>query len=161
MSPRSAPAGARGIHRGVRRPDGSLDVHGQVASGSQGAFDERWVPAPPRSAPTPPDASRESRRLPRLGEYLYVTELPEAIRKVAPEYPEVARKAGVDGTVIVQALVGIDGLVKDTRVTKSIPMLDDAAVASVRRWVFRPAKVNGKPVAVWAAAPVKFSLGSK
>jgi len=96
--------------------------------------------------------------LPKFGEYVYVEELPEAITKVAPQYPDLAREASVDGTVMVQALVGKDGKVKDTRVVKSIPMLDAAAVAAVRQWVFKPALSNNKPVAVWVAVPVKFTL---
>ena len=96
--------------------------------------------------------------LPKFGEYVYVEELPEAITKIAPTYPDIAREANVDGTVMVQALVGKDGKVKDTRVVKSIPMLDAAAVAAVQAWVFKPALSNNKPVAVWVAVPVKFSL---
>jgi len=96
--------------------------------------------------------------LPKFGEYVYVEELPEAVSKVQPVYPEIARDAGVDGTVLVQALVGKDGKVKDTRVVKSIKMLDDSAVAAVKQWVFKPALSNNKPVAVWVAVPVKFSL---
>ncbi len=96
--------------------------------------------------------------LPKFGEYVYVEELPEAITKVAPQYPDLAREANVDGTVMVQALVGKDGKVKDTRVVKSIPMLDAAAVAAVKQWVFKPALSNNKPVAVWVAVPVKFTL---
>jgi protein TonB len=64
----------------------------------------------------------------------------------------------MEGTVIVQALVGKDGRVKDTKVVKSVSVLDDAAVAAVKRWVFKPALSNNKPVAVWVAVPVKFSL---
>jgi protein TonB len=96
--------------------------------------------------------------LPKYGEYVYVEELPEAITKPSPEYPDLARSAGVDGTVLVQALVGKDGKVKDTKVVKSIPMLDEAAVKAVRMWVFKPALSNNKPVAVWVAVPVKFTL---
>ncbi len=96
--------------------------------------------------------------LPKFGEYVYVEELPEAIHKEAPQYPDLAREASVDGTVMVQALVGKDGKVKDTRVVKSIPMLDAAAIAAVRQWVFKPALSNNKPVAVWVAVPVKFTL---
>ena len=96
--------------------------------------------------------------LPKFGEYVYVEELPEAITKAQPQYPDLAREAGVDGTVLVQALVGKDGKVKDTRVVKSIAMLDGAAVAAVRQWVFKPALSNNKPVAVWVAVPVKFTL---
>lgn len=97
-------------------------------------------------------------RDPMFGEYVYVEELPEALYKVPPSYPDEARRAGVDGTVLVQALIGKDGHVKDTRITNSIPMLDDAAVRAVRQWTFVPAKSKDKPVAVWVAVPVKFSL---
>ena len=96
--------------------------------------------------------------LPKFGEYVYVEELPEAVTKVSPVYPDLAREANVDGTVMVQALVGKDGKVKDVRVAKSIPMLDAAAVTAVKQWVFKPALSNNKPVAVWVAVPVRFSL---
>jgi protein TonB len=96
--------------------------------------------------------------LPSLGDYVYFEELPEAITKQPPVYPDIARDAGVDGTVVVQALVGKDGKVRDTRVVKSIPMLDKAAEEAVKGWVFKPALANNKPVAVWVAIPVKFSL---
>lgn len=97
-------------------------------------------------------------QLPQFGEYVYVEELPEAITKVKPVYPDIAREAGVDGVVLVQALVGKDGHVKDVRVVKRIPMLDDAAITAVKQWVFKPALSNNKPVAVWVAVPVRFSL---
>jgi len=96
--------------------------------------------------------------LPKFGEYVYVEELPEAVTKVPPVYPDMAREASVDGTVLVQALVGKDGKVKDTKVVKSIPMLDAAAEAAVKQWVFKPALSNNKPVAVWVAVPVRFTL---
>lgn len=123
---------------------------------------ETWVPESGDTALfagllTPASAS-DGDRDPAFGEYVYVEELPEALYKVAPTYPEDARRAGIDGTVLVQALIGKDGHVKDTRVTKSIPILDEAAVQAVRQWVFVPAKLKGKPVAVWVGAPVKFSL---
>jgi protein TonB len=102
----------------------------------------------------PPDEDA----LPKFGEYVYVEELPEAITKIQPIYPDLAREASVDGTVMVQALVGKDGKVKDTKVVKSIPMLDAAAVAAVKQWVFKPALSNNKPVAVWVAVPVTFKL---
>jgi TonB family protein len=96
--------------------------------------------------------------LPRFGDYVYVEELPEAVTKAEPWYPDIAREAGVQGTVIVQALVDRRGDVASTRVVKSIPMLDQAAVACVRRWHFKPAMANGRPVAVWIAVPIKFTL---
>jgi len=111
---------------------------------------------PPAATDVTPSPTGDD--LPKYGEYVYVDVLPEVITKVNPQYPDVAREASVDGTVMVQALVGRDGRVKDARVVKSIAMLDAAAVAAVRQWVFRPALGNNKPVAVWVAVPLKFTL---
>ncbi|MBI1797212.1 MAG: energy transducer TonB [Candidatus Eisenbacteria bacterium] len=119
----------------------------------------RGVPAHPRpnGAPIPPDLRDPlPDHEPAFGEYVYVEELPEAIYKVAPTEPNVLH--WVEGTVMVQALVGKDGLVKDTRVVKSIPEDDAEAVDAVRQWRFKPAMAGGKPVAVWVAVPVRFSL---
>ncbi len=117
---------------------------------------------PPAAAPqpTPPApvvvAPPTSDELPKFGEYVYVEELPEAVQKVQPSTPPAARAARISGTVMVQALVGKDGLVKDTRVVKSIPDLDAAALDCVRQWRFKPALTHNEPVAVWVAIPVKF-----
>ncbi len=120
----------------------------QITPGvSQSTGDQQIVVAPPSED-----------ELPKFGEYVYVEELPEAITQVRPEYPDIARQANVDGTVLVQVLVGKDGKVKDTKVVKSVPMLDAAAVAAVKQWVFKPALSNNKPVAVWVAVPMKFTL---
>jgi protein TonB len=54
--------------------------------------------------------------------------------------------------------VGKDGHVMNAVVVKSVPVLDDAAVAAVKQWVFKPALSNNKPVAVWVAVPVRFHL---
>jgi protein TonB len=96
--------------------------------------------------------------VPKLGEYVFVEELPEALHKVPPDYPDDARRRGVQGTVMTQALVGRDGKVRDVKIVKSIPGLDEAAAQAVRQWEFKPALAKGAPVAVWVAIPVKFSL---
>jgi TonB family protein len=119
---------------------------------------EYWVRPMHRSAPAPPPKTvvvpPTPDRPPKLGEYVYVEELPEAVHKVLPEYPDAMRT--VEGTVMLQALVGADGLVQDTKIVKSVPSLDPLAVAAVRQWRFKPAMTAGKPVAVWVAVPVKF-----
>jgi len=92
--------------------------------------------------------------LPRFGEDVFVDELPEVVTRVPPRYPEGVT---IEGTVLIQALVGKAGHVKDTRVVKSIPALDRAAEEAVRQWMFKPALAEGKPVAVWVAIPVRFS----
>jgi len=92
------------------------------------------------------------------GEYVYVEEPPEVLARVAPIYPRDAREAGIDGTVQVMALVGTLGIVRDVRVTGSVPMLDQAAMDAVRQWRFKPARSRGKPVEVWITVPIKFSM---
>jgi protein TonB len=96
--------------------------------------------------------------LPQFGQYVYTDELPELITKVPVIYPDIAREAGVEGKVLVQALVGKDGRVKDTKVVSGAPMLKDAAESAVKQYVFKPALANNKPVACWVAIPISFSL---
>jgi len=96
--------------------------------------------------------------LPAHGEYLFADELPVAVVRVPPSYPDSAREAGVDGTVVVNALVCADGQIIETWIASSIPLLDGAAADAVRKWVFLPARKDGQPIAVWVAVPVKFSL---
>src|SRR5262245_38672388 len=86
-------------------------------------------------------------------------ELPlEALVRVPPEYPALARSAGVDGIVSVRALVGPDGRVHRTEVTKGDAMLDRAAIDAVQRWRFKPGTANGQAIWAWTTVPVRFSL---
>ncbi len=94
--------------------------------------------------------------LPRFGEHVFVEEPPIALLKVRPEYPDDVSRSGVSDTVVVQVLVGADGLVKDTRIEKSIPLLDRTAEECIRKWVFKPALAKSQPVAVWVAVPLVF-----
>ncbi len=105
-------------------------------------------------APMPAPGADEA--LPELGQYVYVEELPEPVKRVQPVMPSDAASRGLEGFVLVQALVGREGRVLRTQVTKSVPGLDDAAVAAVRQWEFEPARSNNRPVAVWVAVPVRF-----
>jgi periplasmic protein TonB len=112
----------------------------------------------PRAWGAPPGAPSGGPDHPQPGEYVFTEELPEAITKVPPSYPDEARRANIDGTVVVMVLVGHDGSVKDVRMQKSIPALDAAAMACVRQWKFKPATAKGEPVAVWVIIPVRFTL---
>jgi len=104
-----------------------------------------------------PSASPGAGR-PAFGEYVYIEELPEAITKIPPEYPPSARAARIEGVVQLQALVVEDGTVADVKIMKGVSGLDEAATTAVRQWRFKPALAKGRPVAVWVAVPVRFSL---
>ena len=81
---------------------------------------------------------------------------PQKIVDVRPVYPEAAMAQNIQGVVILELRIGIDGSVKDARVVRSIPLLDDAAVAAARQWQFRPVLLNGAPVEIVMNATVAF-----
>jgi len=98
--------------------------------------------------------------LPAFGEWVYVEQEPAAIREVKPEYPSIAREAGVEGRVTVQVLVGKEGRVLDAVLARNVqvPMLNESALTAARQWVFTPGYANGHPVACWTAIPFHFRL---
>jgi protein TonB len=83
---------------------------------------------------------------------------PAKLRHVAPVYPVIAQQARIEGMVIIEAIIGVDGRVQQTRVLKSRPLLDDAAVEAVKQWIFTPTLLNGVPVPVKMTVTVNFQL---
>jgi TonB family protein len=109
-------------------------------------------------APAPPPPALDVDSAAEADHDLTVVGLPEAITKVAPHYPEVARAEGVSGVVDVRALVAADGSVERVRVSRSVRQLDQAALDAVSQWRFKPAVCDGHAVAVWVTVPVRFTL---
>jgi len=97
-------------------------------------------------------------RSPSPEEFVAVEEEPVRLRIDPPIYPEVATQAGVEGTVLVRALVGKDGRVRDCIVLDGPDMLRSAAVACAKTAVFKPALLQHKPVEVWVMIPITFKL---
>lgn len=84
---------------------------------------------------------------------------PALLYRVDPEYTEEARKAGLEGTVILYAEVGTDGYARNIRVTRRLGLgLDEKAVEAVRKWKFRPGFKDAKPVVVVSNTEVNFRL---
>jgi protein TonB len=86
---------------------------------------------------------------------------PELISKVNPRYPEVARKEGVMGEVVVQAVIDRDGIPRAPMVLELSPGCEElagSAVEAVSQWRYKPARLYGKPVSVWINVLVKFKL---
>ncbi len=84
---------------------------------------------------------------------------PERIFHVLPEYPELARRARLDGTVILQATIDKQGNVKDLEVLRGLGLgLDAAAQAAVTQWKYTPTFYNGRPVEVLLTVTVIFQL---
>ena len=83
---------------------------------------------------------------------------PQKIRDVRPVYPPIAQSARVQGVVIIEATIGLDGRVTDAKVLRSVPLLDQAALDAVRKWEFTPTLLNGVPVPVIMTVTVNFTL---
>lgn len=90
--------------------------------------------------------------------FIPVEQEPVLVAIPSPEYPELARDAGIEGTVLVRVLVGEDGFVHRALILESVMGLDDAALQAARAAVFRPALQQERPVAVWIVVPIEFRL---
>jgi periplasmic protein TonB len=83
---------------------------------------------------------------------------PRKIHDVAPTYPAIARASHTEGIVILEALIGEDGVVQEVHVLRSVRLLDAAAIEAVRQWRFTPTLLNGQPVPIVMTVTVSFSL---
>jgi len=84
---------------------------------------------------------------------------PRLIRQAKADFPEIARRSGLEGTVVVGALVGPDGTVREAVVIQGVhPILDRAAVDAALRCRFEPARQREIKVRAWVAIPFRFRL---
>ncbi len=80
------------------------------------------------------------------------------VRKVSPVYPDQALRSGMQGTVVLQALISREGMVEDLKLMGGSLILGEAAVAAVRQWHYQPYFVNGRPVETQTQVTVEFKL---
>ncbi len=103
-------------------------------------------------APPPP-------KVEKTYEFFAVEVKPKVVKQVEPEYPELARKAGIEGRVFVKVLVNEQGRVDTVIVLKATnPIFIKPAVAAAKQFVFTPGRQRDKPVKVWVAIPFIFRL---
>ncbi|MFH1571296.1 MAG: energy transducer TonB [Gemmatimonadota bacterium] len=87
-----------------------------------------------------------------------VEQQPRPLKEVVPQYPEVARKAGIEGHVTVYVLISRAGKVEEVGKILGPEVFHEAARAAALQWEFSPAIQNDKPVRVWVSLPFKFQL---
>ena len=80
------------------------------------------------------------------------------IHDVAPTYPPEAGRARIEGTVVLDAVIGKDGTVRDVQVESGLPLLAQAAIEAVKQWRYRPYLLNGEPVEVDSRITINFTL---
>ena len=128
-----------------------------VGLGSELASAGRPTPtAPPKPlAPPPPPADPAPSRV-RVHSTIQAAKL---IRQVKPAYPEIARRARIQGVVVLEAIIAKDGSIQKLVATQGHPLLVGAALEAVRQWLYEPTLLNEIPVEVQTIIEVHFRMG--
>lgn len=103
----------------------------------------------------------EEEYLPAPDEFVPREEEPAPIKFIQPDYPELARKAQIEGTVWVKALVDKNGRVRDAMIAKASGTnagFEELAQEAAYKNIYKPAISNGQPIAVWVVYKVEFTL---
>jgi protein TonB len=79
------------------------------------------------------------------------------VHQVTPQYPSQARQQGIQGTVVVQAVIAKDGTVHNVKAVSGSSMLRQAAVDAVKQWKYRPYSLDGEPVEADTEISIKFN----
>jgi len=106
---------------------------------------------------TPPSGAQQITRRIEIG---LVGTLAKPIHEARPEYPAIARAARIQGTVVLEAIIGKDGRVVEARAISGPPMLQQAGIDTVKQSVYKPQLFGGEPVEVATRVNVVFSLGN-
>jgi len=138
-------------------PGGQLGGTGTGTEGTgSGGNDAPLVAEPPPPPPPPPPPAPDTSQPLRVGGNV---KAPVILGRAEPAYSSTARKARIEGVVVVEAIISVSGRVKDVRVIKGLPMgLSDAAEEAVKKWRFQPGTLNGVPVATIFNLTVTFKL---
>jgi TonB family protein len=82
---------------------------------------------------------------------------PRLISRAMPEYPLVAKQAGIQGDVVVKTTIDQKGNVVNMQIASGPAMLRGPALAALRRWRYEPSTLNGQPISVQMSVTIKFS----
>jgi protein TonB len=147
------------VHTTQEAPPTPVDTTSEVAAGivggtPDGALAEtlggrRTVPVPAK-APEPAPVKRI-----RVAAGVAEANL---IHDVPPQYPPEAGRKRIEGTVVLLAVIGTDGSVKDVRVESGSPLLAQAAIDAVKQWRYKPYLLNGVPVEIDSRITVNFTM---
>jgi protein TonB len=114
----------------------------------------RVVERPPQPAPV---VEAPPIRVPVGGD----VRLGAPVHRIEPVYPRNAIAMRVEGVVEIEAVVGVDGRIREMRAKSGHPFLIPAALDAVRQWVYTPTLLNGRPVEVISPIVVTFRLGNR
>jgi periplasmic protein TonB len=150
------------VHRTQEAPAPPVDTAGGLVGGvpggvvggiTGGVLSEvlRSTGSAPVLAKTPAPTPKRIRVPARIAEANLVYDVP-------PQYPPEAGRARLEGPVVLMAVIGQDGSVKDVRVESGLPILARAAIDAVKRWRYKPYVIDGEPVEVDSRITINFTL---
>lgn len=128
-------------------------LDGLPHTGVPAGFDAGGILVPP--PPSPPPAPVESTAPVHVGGRI---KAPARVAYTAPVYPSIAQSSRVEGDVVIEAIIGVDGFVENLKIVRGSPLLNDAARAAVSQWRYTPTLLNGVPVPVVMTVTVSFRL---
>jgi periplasmic protein TonB len=138
--------------------DPASGVPGAAPAGMTSAFSggkDIGIP-PPSPLPSRTDATPKQEKPVPVGGNVQSAKL---IKRPAPKYPAIAKTARIQGTVVLQAIIGKDGAVRNlTVISAASPLLVPSAMDAVKQWVYQPTLLNQEPVEVITEITVIFAL---
>jgi len=136
-------------------------VAGGVPGGMIGGIPGGVITEMPSSAPIVPVLAKSPEPMPsmriRVASRVVQANL---IHDVPPQYPAEAGRARIEGTVVLLAVIGRDGMVQDLRVESGLPILAQAAIDAVKQWRYKPYMIDGEPVEVASRITINFTLST-
>jgi protein TonB len=139
-------------------------VPGGTAGGTAGGVLGSILDSAPRAVavlPPPPPAPKKEEKKEVAPTRLRVGGNVQAgliLHKIAPIYPQLAKQARIQGTVVLSAMISKEGAIENLLVESGNPLLTQAALDAVKQWTYRPYLLNGEPVAVSTEIEVIFRL---
>ena len=130
-------------------------ISGGVPGGMLGGFVGGLPIALPSAVPVPPRPAAPAHLQVQVGGE---KEAGRLVHQVEPVYPVLARKAHIAATVVLSAMIGPDGNVKELQVVSGNPLFIPATLDAVKQWTYRPTYLNGQAVEVVTEIAVRFRL---
>lgn len=165
VTPKTLPNTKAGKHNITLKKDGYQDYTEtiRVKQDQTAKMNATLTPIPKVVVPPPPPPERPKEPELKPGTLVALgpgVTPPKSIKKAFPKYPDMAKKLKLQGAVGLSILVTETGTVADVKITRSAhPILDSAAVESVRTWIYEPARKNGVVVKVWLPISISFQTG--
>jgi protein TonB len=136
-------------------------IPGIAGNGGTGFFSNSVGVAPPPPPPLPKTVATAPPPPPAAIRQVTVGgDVEEAmlLQKTPPAYPQLARQGRIHGSVVLKAIIGTDGRIKNLTAISGHPLLVDAAMSAVRYWLYKPTVLDGAPVEVNTEIVVRFQL---